>query len=399
MTIRSQRVLDHLRRLTKVEDLFHRGVSHADVKAALINLFRPYSENLPAIEVRVIDFLVGDAVNLFRVIQSPTATSRLEEALRIHRASLRRNRAASLAATADHLPAVNDALSKYWSLYHLQQDLRELELEEYVHECLQLLGGHIEGAMKPLLYELAHQVRIERGVTPTLREINAMSLGNAIEVLVQVAPLADHYSSQGVRLSQWRNIAQHLDVKVEGDVIKCAYGAAASRAELRLDRKGLRAVVDEVVLCYLALKTAHSINFFERIDELEASGNLARVRSQISLRAEVYVTHLTAAVATQGFEVLELDFSSEESRLVVRDVTTDDLRSRCAHAMQFVISLYQTRPTEKATVEYRDSTGAAHMRISASKSLFERAERENNIHRVMDEADLVLLSKAADTAR
>jgi len=382
MDRRQQRVVAHIANLQPLEALYTEGLSPDDVKAVLLELFKPYSENHDALQHYVVNFLVGDAITLSTIQDSAWAMQLFREALRVHRVAIAADREFSLRMLGERIVEESAALSTYWSQYHLARELEVLDLEEFVHKGMRLIGTMIEGTLKPFLYGLAHQIRIIRGQRPTVQEVNAVTLGNAVELLVQFAPAADYYSLRHVRLSQWRNIAQHFAARVRDNIVICTY--QGGRAEVELTRDELLAVVVDVANSYKALKVAHAIVFFDHLDEMRDGGMLPKP----NVRPEASLTVLASALASQGFRTVDASFTDEHSQLVVQDVSNLNPSDRRFHTTQFVIPLFFHRPAARVTVEYRECDGTPSFRTSATRELLERAQEAGDWHLVARESEL-----------
>jgi hypothetical protein len=370
MSKRESDVLQDLRERRPFADLYAKGLNPAQVKQELFDLFAPYSTNHDALDSYVIQFMVSDAFNLKSILESAGAMALLKESVRIHHEAIGRERPASLMALSSYAGAIDDGLSRFWSQYHLARDLNELEIEEYLHECLRQMGSFIEGPLKPHLCELVHQARIASGLKTDCDEVQGTSVGALINELCDVAGGSELYSVMGIRLSQWRNIAQHLSARVEDDLIACEWGAGRS---IRLSRAELFGVYKQVVDGYRALKVGHAIVFFDFLDEMKQARLLVPpARPQ---RAESSLLVFTSGLASQGFEVVEMHVSADESRMVLRDMSTLDVAQRRAHSTQFLIHLFYERPASTVVVEYREFDGTPSLRAAASRDLIERAQR------------------------
>lgn len=382
MNERERRVVLHTRALGVFNDLYARGVTPEALKEELVALFAPHSDNHQALSDYVIEYMVADAISFRSIADNEWAMGLFGEALRVYHDALRKDRAGSLACLSSYVESISQSLSTYWSHYHLTRDVRGLELEEFIHESLRTVGTVIEGLIKEHLYALVHQARIARGRYPAVDEIRALTLGNLIEELAQRATDPAQFSLRGVRLSQWRNIAQHFTTRVEGQTIVCQYNDG--RAEVRLSRSEMKQVVADTMSAYKAVKVARAIVFFDCLDEMRKQGILAG----LSLRPEASLVVLVSGLASQGFEVIETRCTPEQSLLVVQDLSLLDPNERRLYSTQFVIPLFFERPAETVVVEYRERDGTPSFRTTATRAIIERAEQQGNWLLVAEESQL-----------
>jgi hypothetical protein len=369
MSKRVSRIVEQVRAVNPFADAFARGHSPEEVKQELFDLFAPYSTNHEALLRYVVEFMVPDAVSLTSIQSRPGAMNLFRQALRFHRDALARDRRASLQALPEYTADINEGLSVFWSQYHLARDLDELEPEEFVHECLRMIGTVIEGPLKPHVHELAHQARIAKGQSTVASDIRAASIGGLIHELSEAATDPHSFEVRGVRLSQWRNIAQHLSAIVDADAVVCPFGKGQFIG-LSLDE--LKETCQEVLSAFKALKVAHCIVVFDCIDEMKAEKLIVDTGEQ---RVEASLTVLISGLASQGFEVVESHFDEKESRLIVQDISFLDPDQRRVHSSQFVIDLYYQRPAEVVVVEYRERDGTPSLKTTATRELIERAAR------------------------
>ena len=388
MNERDYRVIRHVRTSAALSELFADGITPEELKEALIAQLAPYSQNRQMLEAYAVAFMVPDAVSLGLITDNRWAMGLFAEVLRIQREALKKDRAASLQCLSSHQQNVNDALSIYWSLYHLSRDVDELELPEFVHEALRVIGTILEGLVKPFLHYLVHQARIAHGRHSTIGEITALTFGNLVDELMQRADDPVHFAIRGLRLSQWRNIAQHFSVRMDGQTIVCKYNNG--QAQILLSRSDLREVLADTMSGYRALKVAHSVVFLDHVDDMRLEGMLAKSE----LRPEASLVALVSGLASQGFEVVEAQYTPERSRLVVQDMSTLDPQHRQIHSTQFVIPLFLQRPAQQVVVEYWERDGTPSLRTTASRALIERAQREGDWTLVAQESQFTNLKRS-----
>ena len=388
MNERDYRVIQQLRELAVFSEPFADGITPDEIKAALIAQLAPYSHNRQALEAYAVVCMVPDAVSLGLIADHRWAMGLFAEALRIQREAIKNDRAAGLRCLSSHQQKIDDALSIYWSLYHLRRDVDELELPEFVHEALRVIGTIIEGLVKPLLHYLVHQGRLARGRHSTVREIAALTLGNLVGELMRRADDQVHFAIRGLRLNQWRNIAQHFSVRVNGQIIVCKYNDG--QAQIVLSRSELREVLVDILSGYRALKVAYSVVFLDHVDDMRVEGMLARSE----LRPEASLIMLVSGLASQGFEVVEMQYTPEQTSLVVQDLSTLDPQHRRIHSTQFVIPLFFERPAQQVVVDYWERDGTPSLRTTASRALIERAQREGDWTLVAQESQFTNLKRS-----
>ncbi len=382
MDKREKQVLDHIRDMKPFEELYAEGIAPVDVKDILFSLFAPYSENHEALRRYVVEYMAVDSMTMASIRGNYWAIQLLEESLRIYRLAIGNDSNFSLLTLSNRLVYENEAMAVFWSQYHLCHELDKLHIDEFAHESLRLIGTLIEGVIKPYLYGLAHYVHIAKGARPTVQNIERLTLGNVVEMLIHFANAPGHYYIRGVRINQWRNIAQHLAVRVHKDVVTCYY--QNGHKQIQLNRDELLGVVIDINNILKALKVGHTIFFFDHLDKMREN----KMLPQLDLRSEALLINLTTALASQGFRIVDACFTEKQSMLVVQDFSRMDPASRRLHTTQFLIPLYLNYPSAKFVVEYRECDGTPSLRTSASRTLMEKARESEDWNLVAREAKI-----------
>lgn len=94
-----------------IGELYASGITPEEVKEGIVEIFRPYFQDVEALKSCAIDYLVPDTVLLIQVLDEAWAKDLFEEILRVHRSAIQRNRQASLQAFYDHLSNINGSFS------------------------------------------------------------------------------------------------------------------------------------------------------------------------------------------------------------------------------------------------------------------------------------------------
>lgn len=251
-----------------------------------------------------------------------------------------------------------------------------------------MIGVTIEGVIKPYIYAAVHQVEISSGRTPSLADALRHNLGQALDMLVN-ASSPSTYSVLGVRLSQWRNIAQHFSSSCQGQIVTLTYGSPGKRKSITVDREKLASALASIYHAYRAVKTAHSILLFDNLAELQSMGLSASSSIHTSIRSEAEIVRLTCAIASQGFEIVHFQHSESMLDVAVQDVSELDPDRRRLHASQFVVPLYFIKPATKVVLEYRDKSGRPYFRVTATEELIRRGQQTGDASIIAHEAEFI----------
>jgi len=368
------KIISSIKEHTSLIEAFKAGMTPDEVKSDVINAFSPYFENQGVLEKQAIQLLVPELIEFANILKDGFAIKLFEFALRAHQGAKLQNRELCFVTYLDWMPVKSEALSKYWSQFHLEVDKEELGLEEFAHECLRNIGSVIEGSIKPYSNELLQQIRNFQGIPTTFEEIDSMDLGKVIDELIRFSYPSSFFVFENVRLNQWRNIAQHLSVIFKDELIVCTYGRPENRKEIILRRESLYVVTQKVFMTFRCLKLASTIFGIDNFDEMHSMGLISN--EPIKIRAEAEILNLVSAIGSQGFEVIDIQFDRNNAKLIVQDLTSMEPRVRRIHASQFVEMLWQYTNSPLVIVDYIELDGTPNLRAIATAELFERAYKD-----------------------
>jgi hypothetical protein len=381
MLAHEQRLLDAFAG-NRLAEFYANGGTPEQVRTLLESILGPHFENRDTLDNDVA-LLIPVAVDLSVAALEAESRALYDAALALQRKAYQRDARASLTVLVESEQSHQDGLTIFWSAFHLQRDRHALELHEYVHETFRTIGVLLEGVAKPVIACLARQA----WVASATRGVENPSLGQAMDT-IEEATSPGILSVLGIRLNQWRNIAQHFSVNVRSeDAIVVTYGPS-NRHSSTLSRNDLEGVLTAVARYFRALKAARSIFFFDHLAEMEALGLLPRA---VSIRSDAVLALLVGGLASQGFAAVDIVSAEDESKLVVKDLSSHPWMDRAIHASQFLIPLAQFRPATTLIVEYRDQSDTLRMRATAPLTLVERALACNEIALVAQGAEFVVL--------
>ena len=382
-----QKIISSIRDSTSLFATFEDGLTPDNIKQDIIELLSPYFENKEFIKDVAINYLVSETVEFARVSKEKWSLELFEYILNVHHSAKKTDADQSFQVYMRWIPAKYEGLSKYWSQLHLENDKVNLDLEEFLHECLRNIGGVIEGEIKPLAMELLHQLRISKGKIVTEQDIKALDLGNVFEELIQHSDRSDFFAIEGVRLNQWRNIAQHLSAKVDNGEFLCTYGRVGNEQQIRLSKEKLLEITRRAFMVFAALRLANTIF---GIDNLNSFRDKGLIPADVDVRPEAKLLNLVAAIGSQGFEVIDFENDGSSAKIVIKDVSKLDPFVRKLHSVQFVGILWTVTNAQKVTVDYLERDGTPSLRTIAMGEAFVKAEEEGlNLGDIIKEVEII----------
>lgn len=346
------------------------GLKPEEVKEGVIESLEPYFDNKDILEQFAIDVLVPESINLLKLQKDNWFFRMFEKCLATYRSAKSKDPQSCLESCELWQPQILQSLSKYWSVLYLEWevDKSNLEIEEFLHECLRNIGDIIEGCTKPYLKTLLHQIRIADGIKTIVGDIDSLDLGTIVSELSQKSGYGDLFMPPpwNIRLNQWRNIAYHHTAKIENSEIICWYGRTPNIKEIRLSRSELLQVVQTTFDGYRTIKLAHTLFFIDNLKEINIFSPTVEVRDDAKF------LNFATALASQGFEIVEFKKSGDETKVVVQDVSNLNPDQRRAHASQFLFPLWLFTKSKQVTVEYREKDNTPNLLISVNSTICEK---------------------------
>lgn len=250
--------------------------------------------------------------------------------------------------------------SEYVSMLNLSQDLGELSLNEFKYEAFRNIGAIIEATLQPYLKELLLQIRIGRKKTNPNDRLETMKLGDVVNELYQLSGYTELFAPPpwGIRLSQWRNMAQHYNTRLEKDQIIGRYNVGDREHEVILTREDLFNSLKRIQSILSIVKGARSIFFVDNIKEIRPF----LANKSLDVRTDIKVFHFASSLATQGFELKDISFDEMSTTVIIQDVTEcpsdepviDYQRKRIIHSSQFIYVVWSYFSSEVITIKLFD---------------------------------------------
>ena len=282
---------------------------------------------------------------------------------RIYRAAETVDATTCYKACAESERAIAAATSEHWSLLYLELVKAELPLEEFRHEVLRNIGAFIESYLFPHLRELLIQVRLTRGKMPAYAQIARLKLGNVVNELHDTLGMPDLIAPPpwGIRLNQWRNIAQHYRSCVRGNLIYGYYGEPPNEQEVRFSRSELSDALQRIYATTQAVSIARSLFIIDNIKAVSQHWP-----QDLTLRDDAYILSLATRFATQGFRLADLQLSDDSVTATVVEMSEGPPDKRMMHASQFVYPLWCTFKRSTVIIRYVDKTGQPRLTTEAN---------------------------------
>lgn len=363
-----ERIISSIKKESPFLKMIESGLKPEDIKEAVIESLEPYFENKDILEQFSIRCLVPESINILKLQKDSWVFGMFEKCLATYRSAKSKDSQNYFESCALWQPQILQSLSKYWSVLHLEVDKNNLEIEEFLHECLRNIGDIIEGLTKPYLKALLHQIWIANGIKAVFKDIDSLDLGIIVSELIKKSGYASFFKPPpwNITLNQWRNIAYHHTAKIENSEIICWYGKTPNIKEIRLSRTELLQVVHTVFNVYRAIKLAHTLFFIDNVKEIN------RLSPPVEVRDEAEFLNFATGLASQGFEIVEYKKNVDEAKLVVKDASNLNPDQRRSHASQFLFPLWLLTKSKHVIIEYREKDNTPNLLVSVNSTICEK---------------------------
>ncbi len=280
------------------------GIGPNELKKRVYDLFLGHIRNKRFIIDRGWLYLVPDAIELSIIQTDRRAIGLFKESINLHNQARKANTTACLKANNDSLYQMHQSggISVTWVESLFRRIHKPDKLEDRGYNFFQDIGVILESVFKPYLFELYFQTKIIEDPGCTAPNANSLTFGTAIDYLIENQELGQYLRPEPwkLKLSQWRNIAQHFSWIVVGEDILCKYGTN-SEFEIRISERD----IEELINCILGLTTALKTSFrVFQIDTIFEANELGLLHKDIRVRDELRDFNLYCVLASIGFRVL-----------------------------------------------------------------------------------------------
>jgi hypothetical protein len=357
-----QRALEVTKKWNVFRPLIEAGLSPSEIKSSIIEILHPYFKNKALLAEYAVELLPGEAFRVARIQQDPWTEKVFNKLSDIYRLAEAADPGACYKACAESERDILAAASYHWSQLYLEIDKAELPLEEFRHEAFRNIGALIESYLFPHLTDLLVHVRIARGKKAEYSQISRLKLGNIVNELYRSICMPEIVAPPpwGIHLNQWRNIAQHHRTRVSGQMIYGYYGEAPNEREIKLTRDELLYVLQRIYSICEVANTTRTLFVIDNIKKIEIN-----LPEDLILRKDAFILSLATTIATQGFELTDLQLTENLAVATISELTDAAPEGRRIHASQFVYPIWCKVQKEIVIVNYLDREGKKRLTTEA----------------------------------
>jgi hypothetical protein len=384
------RILNASKNKSPIPLLFEIGYTPESIKEEIIEELSPYFKAKEALEQHAIDYLVADWINYLRLsIKFPKIQTDIKAVVETYNKAKEVDEVETAKVLATMMSYHIEAGNKFWSFLNLEVEKSSLEIEEFTHTSMKDISDIVEGISKSLFIEQVLINRIIRRKELRIENVLNSKLGNLIDELSNCSESSHLFKTtpDEIKLSDWRNIASHHSYSIKGEQIICEYGDKIKKT-ISLTRSELFDRVNQCMRTTEILNMAHKFFGFDNMDLVRKFIN----PSDKVARQEMKFLMFTSALASQGFEILKIDYTSEKLAVLdLIDLTDDEPRKRGIHSSQLLMALWDLTERELLEVNYYTKNKQFYLTSKVTKNICERiAEGEKDITYLAENVEFII---------
>lgn len=343
------------------------GVPLDYLKSSIIDVLDPYVQDKELLREQAVSVLANEALCIANLSVRPEWKQLLECAFEIRNSAISCNRPLAVQTICDFEVCIREAQKKYSMQILFEQSKDGLNTEEYAFEMFRLIGGLIESTIQPFIKEIYCLSAINKNQPVDSKSVIVADFGKIIEQFDRLNSFPSLISPGvwGVRINQWRNIAQHHSFSVIGEKITAFYGKASPKKSIEVTREELFTLSKELIRRLGALKSSRELTILNNIESLRDL--LPTVEVDIYSKA----TELAASFATQGFTLIGLEETPDLISARILDANPSHGHIRQIHCSQFVLPIGARFPGKGIEVTYESNVAPEKYRFSLTAKAYE----------------------------
>lgn len=371
------------------------GYEPEDVKLEIVESFSKYFQNQKNLKKYAVSHLINNWFSyIFLTGENPQSVEKVDLFVSIFNDAKKINSQETINAYAFWLPEISQSIIRYWSLYNTQNNLKNLCIEDFAIETLNMIGVTIEGILKPFFKLILALSRIQKRKTYDLNEINLKDLGIIIDELINTSKIKDLLiiNPHAVRLNQWRNIAYHHNTQIINGQIFCSYKKNGSYVEFKVSKDDLERTLKHILLIFKLVRISETIFCFDNLTEIQKATKI--LGTEFNVREESKLLDFYSPITSQGFKVVDLTISDEVAILKLHDMQEyPDFQKRAIHSSQFLYNLWDYTNSKKLIIEYYILSDELFLRSEIESIKIEvKSNKQNKLSKILKDVQFTYIS-------
>ena len=372
-----QKILEGLKDKSPIPLLLENGYTPSTIKAEIIETFKPYFKNHSNLEKYAIDCLVSDWINFLKISVKHTG---IENSIKTVLDTYEQAKTTSYEDTLDTfselIPFHLESGNKFWGFLNLEVDKKDLEIHEFAQTSMNDISNLIEGISKSVYVENVLINKIKRGKPIDIEKAMSNKLGNLIQDLIDNSDYSSIFivPKENLKVSDWRNIGSHHTYSIRDDKIHCESGEGAKKISFEIGRDELFERLNYCMRTTEILNMAHKIFGFDNLPEISKRVD----KDKCNARPETGFLMFSSALMSQGFEIRNVNYDSENALLELLDLTQDNPRDRGIHSSQLLNQLWLLTNSKSLEIKYFKNDGDLYLTSSIGGGIFEEMEKDDS---------------------
>jgi hypothetical protein len=192
-----------------------------DIKKSVIHLLTPFVHDKDFLNKNAVSALANEATCIGQLMSKPRWEKLLVDAFEVRNTSLNKNKDKAIDVMAQFEVSIREAQAKY-SLQIIFENIRDdYELDEYAFELFRIIGALIESVIQPFIREYYCLLLICHDKDFDIASVMKSDFGRIINNIEDLNS-SDSFTKPhpwGIRINQWRNIAQHHSYSVSDGLV------------------------------------------------------------------------------------------------------------------------------------------------------------------------------------
>ena len=331
--------------------LYENGLKQKEVKQFIIDKFKPYLKSKSILRIQMLAYLPQYIDSLLYILSNNVNKNIFKSCLEIFWKAKLEDSVECYSSYQYWQDDVLAATSKVVSLITLDQDRSKMGLHEFAEDVFTKIGKIIEACIQPYLRILLYLEEIINKRNPSKLDITKLNLGNVVNKLLNYKFFNKLLIPPpwNLKLNDWRNIPKHDKYLVKDNKIVCRFKKPSKEKEIILSKQELWYLFLSINDIFSILRLAHSVFFFDNIEEIQPYWDKKRLRKESSL------LDLISVYGMFGFSVKNYSVGDDKVEFQLKDKTRRESDKRL-NELIFLIrpTWYKTRK-RFLILEYIDS--------------------------------------------
>lgn len=357
-----------------LEGISKEGYSPEDLKATVITFLEPYFENKDLLH----QFATHDQIlSIFSYIvlyySDETFTQSMAEIMNCYRKAYLNdsNQVEDIIISTADLMGQKENLM--WTVKSNTPNVVSDDIHEATYSYMKHIGDCLEIGLKNKIYELCAMVEISCNHNVDYGNIMNTNFGMAVQRLIDKEKFKKVLITEpnGIKISDWRNIAYHHTYDILDSKIICKYGKKGCSFIISLDE--LRDYAGKVIKACNVIDLARRIFIFDngKIFEQYLNEDTVCVHDRDAMK----IGQLKTSMLSQGFKLVTCQVNQNCIDAHIQDLkrsdtlTDDEKLKREIHCTQFLYNIWIKFPTGIVKITYYDSAGNSLYEYSVNNNI------------------------------